>query len=228
MCGRFTLKTPVEVLADFFGLEEMPDLTPRYNIAPTQPVVTVLVLTGDRQFRLMRWGLVPSWAKDLAIGNRMINARAETIAQKPSFRLAFAKRRCLIMADGFYEWPKKGADKTPYYITRQDGGPMAFAGLWERWDPPAGGEPVESCTIITTEANELIAPFHHRMPVILDPEHFDVWLDPGLDDPQALMALLQPYPAGEMTAHMVSTEVNRPSNDSPICIKPVPSREDPP
>jgi len=155
----------------------------------------------------------------------MINARAETVAEKPAFRSAFAKRRCLIMADGFYEWPKKSTDKTPYYVTRQDEGPMAFAGLWERWEPPAGGELLESCTIITTEANELIPPFHHRMPVILEPEDFDLWLSPGVDDPQALRGLLRPYPASGMTAYMVSTEVNRPSNDSPICIKALRSPE---
>ncbi len=132
MCGRFTLTTPVPVLAKFFGVADLPDLQPRFNVAPTQPIATVLVLTGDREFKLMRWGLVPSWAKDLSIGSRMINARAETLAEKPSFQTALRKRRCIIMADGFYEWQHKGQPRQPYHIVNRDRSPMGFAGLWDR------------------------------------------------------------------------------------------------
>ncbi len=221
MCGRFTLRTPVEDLASFFGVAEMPELTPRYNIAPTQPVATVLVLTGDRRFRLMRWGLIPPWAKDPSIGSRMINARAETIAQKPAFRSAFRHRRCLIMADGFYEWQRRGSLKQPYYIVSRDHSPLGLAGLWERWQPPEGGEELESCTIITTAANALVRRFHDRMPVILDPADFGLWLDTEATEPQRLLALLKPYDAQKLEAYPVSAEVNSPANDRPVCIQPV-------
>ena len=236
MCGRFTLKTAVGELAERFGLPERPDLEPRYNIAPTQPVATVLVLTGEREFRLMRWGLVPPWAKDLSVGSRMINARAETVAEKPAFRSALRARRCLIMADGFYEWQRTGTVKQPYYVAMADGRPFAFAGLWERWQgspkagesalgtpsPPGGGEAVESCTIITTDANQLVAAFHERMPVILDAEAFELWLDPAVTDPARVLPLLRPYPAGKMLAWPVSTAVNRPGHESGELIKPAP------
>ena len=225
MCGRYTLTTPVEKLAKFFGLPEDPDLGPRYNIAPTQPVATVLVLTGERRFRLMRWGLVPHWAKDLSIGSRMINARAETVAEKPAFRSAFHDRRCLIMADGFYEWKHDGGAKHPYYIVRKDRSPFAFAGLWERWGPPEGGELVESCTIITTQANELVAEFHGRMPVILDPVDFDLWLATGVTDPQSLLGLLKPYPAEKMEAFPVSSVVNSPGHETDECVQPIEKSE---
>ena len=221
MCGRFTLRTPVEDLADFFHLPDTPDLTPRYNIAPTQPVATVLVVTGDRQFRVMRWGLVPSWAKDLRIGSRMINARAETLAVKPAFRSALRERRCLVMADGFYEWQQKAGGKQPYHVVKKDGSPFAFAGLWERWEPPGGGEPVASCTIITTQANDLVRAFHERMPVILDQEDFDLWLDPTVTDPLRVLPLLRPYPADKMKAYPVSSVVNSPRHESEECVHPL-------
>ena len=221
MCGRFTLQTPVKELATFFGLAETPDLAARYNIAPTQPVATVVVLTGNRRLRLMRWGLVPPWAKDLSIGSRMINARAETVAEKPAFRSAFKHRRCLVMADGFFEWQTKGKAKQPYHVARKDGSPFAFAGLWERWEPADGGEPVESCTIITTEANALVRRFHDRMPVILDPEDFDLWLDPAVTEPERLPPLLRPYPAEKMEAYPVSSIVNSPAHESAECLQPV-------
>lgn len=221
MCGRFTLSLPVPALLSHFGLAEMPALPPRYNIAPTQSVAAVLVLTGDREFRLMRWGLIPSWAKDPAIGSRMINARAETVAQKPTFRTALKDRRCLIMADGFYEWDKKGESKQPYHVVRRDNAPLAFAGLWDRWEPAQGGEPVESCTIITTEANAVVAAFHERMPVILDPDDYPLWLDPEVREAQKLLPLLRPYPAEKMVAHPVGTLVNSPAHESPDCIVPV-------
>ena len=225
MCGRFTLTTVPKDLATLFDLPEPPDLAPRYNIAPTQPVATVLVLTGDRQFRLMRWGLVPSWAKDLRIGSRMINARGETVADKPAFRSALRKRRCLIMADGFYEWQQGAKPKQPYYVTRKDKSPLAFAGLWERWQPPEGGDAVDSCTIVTTEANALVGAFHQRMPVILDREDFDLWLDPAVTDPARLLPLLKPYSAEKMDAYPVSRLVNSPSYESPECLQPVAAPE---
>ena len=223
MCGRFTLRTPVEELAKFFHLPETPRLTPRYNIAPTQPVATVLVMTGDRLFRMMRWGLVPHWAKDLSIGSRMINARSETIAEKPAFRSALRERRCLVMADGFYEWQRKGTIKQPHYVIKKGKSPFAFAGLWERWQPPEGGDAVESCTIITTEANVLVRTFHERMPVILDQEDFGLWLDPSVTEPQRLLPLLKPYPAEKMEAYPVSSVVNSPGHESGECIQPIPS-----
>jgi putative SOS response-associated peptidase YedK len=220
MCGRFTLKTPFEDLAKHFRVD-VPDLPLRFNIAPTQPVATVLVLTGDRQFRMMRWGLVPYWAKDPSIGSRMINARAETIAEKPAFKKALHERRCIIMSDGFYEWAKKGQAKQPMYIVNRDGTPFGFAGLWDRWQPPEGGEPVESCTIITTDANELVGAFHDRMPVILGPEDYDSWLDPAIREPERLLPLLKSYPAAKMEAYPVSPVVNSPANESPECVKPL-------
>jgi putative SOS response-associated peptidase YedK len=180
----------------------------------------VLVLTGDREFRLMRWGLVPSWAKDLSIGSRMINARAETVAEKPSFRKALRERRCIVMADGFYEWEHKVQPRQPFHIVNRDGSPLGFAGLWERWKPPEG-EPVESCTIITTKANEVVGRFHDRMPVILEPSDYDLWLDPGVQEPERVLPLLKQYPAERMEAHPVSTLVNSPSHESPECLKPV-------
>ena len=169
----------------------------------------------------MRWGLVPSWAKDLSIGSRMINARAETVAEKPAFRQAFRERRCLIMADGFYEWRTTGRSKQPYHITHRDKAPFGFAGLWDRWQPPGGGQPIESCTIITTAANELVAEYHDRMPVILDLADYDLWLDPTVHEPQRLLPLLKPYPASKMVAYPVSSIVNSPTNESPDCVKPL-------
>ena len=220
MCGRFTLKTPPSALAKFFGLPETPDLAPRFNVAPTQPVATVLVLTGDRQFRMMRWGLVPSWAKDLSIGNRMINARAETIVEKPSFRTALRERRCIVMADGFYEWEHKAQPRRPFHIVNKDGTPLGFAGLWERWKPPEG-DPIESCTIITTTANELVGKLHDRMPVILEPGDYDLWLDPSVREPERVLPLLRQYPAKKMESFPVSTLVNSPAHESPECLKPL-------
>jgi putative SOS response-associated peptidase YedK len=168
----------------------------------------------------MRWGLIPRWAKDPSIGNRMINARAETVASKPAFREAFQGRRCLLPADGFYEWKRCGARKQPMYLRMLDGRPFAFAGLWARWRPE-GGEPVESCTILTTEPNELVADIHKRMPVILPPQDYGPWLDPETRDPARLSGMLQPYSAEEMIAYPVSTRVNRPEHDDPDCVEPV-------
>ncbi len=225
MCGRFTLSSPGEVLAELFELVEMPEITPRYNIAPTQPVVAVHASEGaGRHCEMMHWGLIPSWADDPAIGARMINARAETVATKPSFRSAFRQRRCLVVADGFYEWQKLERRKQPHHIRLRDGRPFAFAGLWENWesgDRASVPASVRSCTIITTEPNELVAPLHNRMPVILHTRDYSVWLASEAKQFDTLGRLLRPYPADEMEASPVSTRVNKPSNDSPECIEPI-------
>lgn len=218
MCGRYTLKTPADVLAERFEIEESPSsLIPSYNIAPTQEVAAVVEEDDKRKLEMCHWGLIPSWAKDPAIGNKMINARAETVHEKPSFRSAFKKRRCLILADGFYEWQKTDSGKQPFYIHMKDGSPFAFAGLWETWK---NGEEIRSCAIITTEANDLMDEIHHRMPVILPPENYDLWLDPDFDEREPLTSLLRPYPDGAMEAYPVSRKVNRPANDEPGCIEP--------
>ena len=218
MCGRYTLKTPTNVLAEWFEIEESPSsLTSSYNIAPTQKVAAVVEEDDKRKLEMFHWGLIPSWAKDPAIGNKMINARAETVSEKPSFRSAFKKRRCLILADGFYEWQKTDNGKQPYHVRMEDGSPFAFAGLWETWK---NDEEIRSCAIITTEANDLMGEIHHRMPVILPPENYDLWLDPDFDEKEPLTSLLRPYPDEAMEAYPVSRKVNRPANDEPGCIEP--------
>ena len=218
MCGRYTLAVSAGDLADRFGLTgDLPDLTPRYNVAPTQQVAAVLADGGGRKLEMLRWGLVPSWAKDPGIGARMINARGETVAEKPSFRSAFKRSRCLIPADGFYEWQKAAGGKQPFHIRMRDGSPFAFAGLWERWD--SDGEELLTCAIITTSANEVVGEVHDRMPVILPEEDHDLWLDPDFDQKDALTTLLKPYPAEAMEAYAVSRFVNRPGNDDERCIE---------
>ncbi|MEG4282177.1 SOS response-associated peptidase [Microcoleus sp. A006_D1] len=219
MCGRFTLNTSAKILAEFFKLSEIPDIKARYNIAPTQSVATVTVSPEkiERQFQFMRWGLIPSWAKDLKIGSKMINARSETVAEKPAFRSAIKHRRCLIIADGFYEWLPQGKHKQPYYFQTAQGAPFAFAGLWENWQSPEG-ESIVSCTIITTAANETVQPVHDRMPVILPDSAWEKWLDPA-NSAQQVLPLLKPYAAAAMTAKAVSAIVNSPTRDSPECIQ---------
>ncbi len=219
MCGRFSLSQGAEAIAEVFDLAEVPNLEPRYNIAPTSLVPTVLCASehSDRQLRLLRWGLIPSWAKDPAMGARLINARAETVAEKPSFRTAFRHRRCLVVADGFYEWQRQERKKQPFYFRLQDRQPFAFAGLWEHWEAP-DGKVIESCTILTTEANELLRPIHDRMPVILDRKDYDLWLDPAVQNAEPLQQLLRPYKADAMMSYPVSTQVNNPANNSPECI----------
>ena len=220
MCGRFTLRTPAHRLAEAFGVDALPNLAPRYNIAPTQDVVAIRHADAGRELAMLRWGLIPGWAKDPAIGSRMINARAETVAEKPSFRAAFRQRRCLVAADGFYEWQKAAeGPKQPYYIRLESDAPFAIAGLWERWRDPAG-ETVESCTLITTEANAALAPIHPRMPVILAPADYDAWLDPRPASPDALHDLLRPYPGAEMAVIPIGRHVNNVRNDDPGCIEP--------
>lgn len=223
MCGRYTQTQSASAIAAAFDLDDVPTLPPRYNIAPTQLVGTVVQTQQhrDRQFRVLRWGLVPSWAKDPAIGSRMINARAETVAEKPSFRTALRYRRCLVIADGFYEWQRQGSKKQPYYFQLDDHRPFGFAGLWEHWESQTTGEILETCTILTTEANDVLRPGHDRMPVILQPEEYDRWLDPDLNKSADLLPLLRPYPAEAMQSYPVSSLVNRATSDQPECIQPL-------
>ena len=236
MCGRYSLTTPVEALRRLFDFPEQPNLAPRYNIAPTQQVAAVRLAPpavgaeeggaeaaheAGRHLAMLRWGLIPSWAKDAAIGGRMINARAETLAGKPAFRAAFRKRRCLLAADGFYEWRKRaGGPKQPYRIALEDGGPFAFAGLWARWRDPREGAWVETCTIVTTGANTLLRPIHHRMPVILDPADHAAWLDPATA-PEAAQKLLGPHAGAGLVAYPISLRVNKVANDDPAVIVPL-------
>jgi putative SOS response-associated peptidase YedK len=219
MCGRYTLTTPGDVLAPALGLESAPTLVPRYNIAPSQQVPIVRASAGGRRELVdARWGLVPHWAKEAAIGNRLINARAETLAEKPAFRDSFRRRRCLIPADGFYEWQTLGKSKQPWLLRLAGGAPFAFAGLWSRWREPASGEELDTCAIVTTTPNELAATVHDRMPVILPPDVFAAWLDPASPGPAALLV---PFPAASMTAYPVSRRVNDPTHDGPDCVQPV-------
>jgi putative SOS response-associated peptidase YedK len=217
MCGRFTLRTPAHVLAQVFGLDGVPVFSPRYNIAPTQDVLAVTLNDQQKRgFVLLRWGLIPSWADDPKIGSRMINARAESVRTKPSFRHAFKHNRCLILADGFFEWQKRGATKQPMFIGQRDGCPFAFAGLWERWQK--GPQEINSCTIITTEANDFMRPVHDRMPVILSPADYDQWFTA---DPSDAEQLLRPNSTDELTMIPVGKIVNSPRNDVPECVLPV-------
>jgi putative SOS response-associated peptidase YedK len=222
MCGRFTLTDPNADLAVQFNLPEIPDMQPRYNIAPTQPVAAVRIgaESAVREMILLHWGLIPFWAKDPKIGARMINARSETVAEKPAFRVALRRRRCLVLADGFYEWQKQNGAKQPYYVRLRDGRAFAFAGLWEQWSGP-NGEVIESCTLITTRPNELLRPLHNRMPVILDPADYELWLDTEVHQPDVVLPLLQPYPGTDMEAYPVTRWVNSPRNDGPRCIEPL-------
>lgn len=208
-----------ELVAELFDLKGVPDLPPRYNIAPTQSVPSVVADEGSgRVLRMMHWGLVPRWAKDPSIGSRMINARSETVAEKPSFRSAMKRRRCLIPADGFYEWKKTEGGKQPYYIQLSSGKPFAFAGLHELWT--GGGESaLESCTIITTTPNELMAGLHNRMPVIISEEDFDEWLEPVELGADRRGELLAPWAGEPLVARPVSRTVNSPRNDSPACVE---------
>ncbi|MCC6456519.1 MAG: SOS response-associated peptidase [Caldilineaceae bacterium] len=226
MCGRFTLHTSPEQIAAQFDVEQ-PRLADRYNIAPTQPVGIVRLdreATG-REWALVHWGLIPSWAKEPSIGARMINARGETVAEKPSFRAAMRRRRCLLPADGFYEWKREGRGKQPYHIRMRSQEPFALAGLWEIWTAPDGSE-IQSCTIITTEANEVTSPLHDRMPVILNPEDYEQWLGQGKDadakEIDQLRHLIRPFDAGLMEVYPVSPKVNSPLYDGPDCIEPLP------
>lgn len=209
MCGRFAFYSPSEATAALFGASGSLDMKPRYNIAPTQDIAAVcLDKDGGRELTTLRWGLVPSWAKDPSIGNRMINARAETVAEKPSFRAAYRRRRCLVLADGFYEWHTEGSGKTPYFISLGDGSPFAFAGLWEHWQDKDSDETLYSATLLTTAASDFMSALHHRMPIILDPARADIWLAGGDDTVQNAV---QDTP--RLRAWPVGRDVNNPRNE---------------
>ena len=226
MCGRFTLRTPLSVLSQQFLFDLGPvaaeiAVRPRYNVAPTQTIAAVRREEGSakRTLAWLYWGLIPSWAKDAKMSASMINARSETAAEKPAFRSAFARRRCLILTDGFFEWKKVGKEKQPYLYRMRDERPFAFAGLWECWRGPAGSEgpPLESGTILTTTANELCRELHERMPVILEESDYERWLDPAASK-EDLQVLLAPFPAEEMKAEPVSRRVNNARNDDAECV----------
>jgi putative SOS response-associated peptidase YedK len=220
MCGRYSLSVSPARIQQQFELPLVPDLGARYNIAPTQAVPVVRQTGSRRELALLRWGLIPHWAREERTGYSMINARAETVAQKPAFRAAMRTRRCLVPADGFYEWRAAGRVKQPYHIRLRDADVFAFAGLWEHWTGEDGRE-IESFTIIVTDANEQLRPIHDRMPVILSPGDYALWLDPAVRDPQRLMPLLKPYPSERVLLTPVSPRVNSPGNDDPDCIAPV-------
>lgn len=220
MCGRYSLTVDASAIQELFPfLRIPPEMQPRFNIAPGQPIA-VIPNDGKDRLDFFKWGLVPSWAKDPEIGNRLINARAETLAEKPSFRNAFRYHRCLVLADGFYEWAKNNGGKTPTYIRLASQKPFAFAGLWDLWHAPDGSE-LYSCTIITTQPNSLMEKIHNRMPVIVSPDNYSAWLNPQPGNPTYLSTLLTPYPAELMTAYPVSKAVNNPANESPECIQPI-------
>ena len=243
MCGRFTLRAPASVIAEQFALFEVPPFTARFNIAPTQPVPVIRMRIGPsaaltpgpspatgegrdrkdsatlgRELVWLRWGLVPGWANDPAIGSRLINARAETAAEKPAFRTALRQRRCLVAADGFYEWQQAGRTKQPYFIHFCDDRPFALAALWDAWEG-ADHARLETCTLLTTGPNDLLRPIHDRMPAILPPQAYCCWLDPAVQDPRQLSPLLVPYPSDQMEAYRVGSLVNSPSHDAPGCIE---------
>jgi putative SOS response-associated peptidase YedK len=221
MCGRFTLTVdPAQAQENFNNFTFPEKFAPRFNIAPTQPI---LAIPNDEKFTadFFIWGLIPMWAKDPSIGNRLINARAETLAEKPSFRGSLKYKRCLILADGFYEWKSSDGkkSKTPFFIHMKDRKPFAFAGLWDSWNSPEGSQ-LKTCTIITTEPNELMSLLHNRMPVILHPRDYDKWLDPSSQTPDQLIPLLKPFPAEMMDAYPVTPLVNKPANDTPELVVP--------
>ena len=217
MCGRFALPTPEE-LASHFNLKKTPGLEPRYNITPSQDIAAVRLISGtpDRELVMLKWGLIPFWAKDKKIGYKLINARAEGIAGKPAFRAAFRQRRCLIPARGFFEWLHTTKTKQPYFVRLKETDILAFAGLWEHWQGE-DGEIIESCTIITTRANTTVGKIHDRMPAIIEPVQYENWLDPHAAN-QALLSMLKPFPAQQMVAYPVGLEVNNPKNDNPDCL----------
>ncbi len=214
------MKTPAPVLAKAFGLPDVPELAERFNIAPTQGVAVVRAGAEGRRLDMLRWGLIPAWVKDPKQAPTLVNARVDTLLEKPSFRGAFRSRRCLIPADGFYEWKTVNGKKQPMYFSMSDAAPFALAGLWERWEGP-DGTVIASCTTLTTEPNSVVSPIHDRMPVILPPEAFALWLDPGVTDTRMLLPLLGPYPAESMQVHPVSPRVNAATAEGPDCIVPV-------
>ena len=221
MCGRFTLQITKEMIAEIFGVPITQDIQPHYNIAPTQQVAVIRTYPDEtRHLDFLHWGLIPSWAKDPSIGHKMINARSETAHEKPAFKYAFHHHRCLIPASGFYEWSTDGTKKKPLYIHLKKEIPLAFAGLWDHWKSPAG-DVIESCTILTNSSNTLLKPVHDRMPVILDPKDYGLWLNPRISAIESLKYIFEPYPSDKMEMYPVSDIVNSPRNDTLECIKPL-------
>ncbi|WP_017728781.1 SOS response-associated peptidase [Halalkalibacterium ligniniphilum] len=218
MCGRYTLTASKEQVEEQLQIE-LTEYNPRYNIAPSQKVLSLVSDGEKRKAGYLQWGLVPVWAKDKKIGYKMINARGETVDQKPAFKRLLARRRCLIVADGFYEWKRTEEEKKPYRIIMNEGKIFTFAGLWDRWTQ--GDEEIVSCTIITTKPNDLMVTIHDRMPVIISEEERDTWLDPAIQDTHIVKNLIKPYAAEEMMAHEVSTVVNSPKNEVEECIRPL-------
>lgn len=220
MCGRFTLTADLEAIQQAFDLKTVPDgMPPRYNIAPSQPVA-VITNEASAELTFYQWGLLPSWSKDRTIASKLINARSETAQDKPSFRSAFKRRRCIIPADGFFEWQQRDGGKVPLFIHFEGRPVFALAGLWEIWRSPEGDE-IRTCTILTTEANDFMKPIHNRMPVILDRADYDLWLSPKEEPAQALQPLMRPHDPAHMMAYPVSKMVNYPNNDTPQVIEPV-------
>jgi putative SOS response-associated peptidase YedK len=219
MCGRYSISSAPEAVRRLFRYLEQPNFPPRYNVAPTQPVPVVRMVNGERHFALVRWGLIPSWVKDPKTFTLLINARGESVIDKPAFRAAMRRRRCLFPANGFYEWKTEGSRKRPYFVRLKSGGPMAFAGLWEVWSGP-NGEEMETAAIVTTNANRMLSAIHHRAPVIVPPEAFDFWLDCDKIDAKTAAALIAPAPEALLEVYEVSPAVNRIVNDSPALIEP--------
>jgi putative SOS response-associated peptidase YedK len=226
MCGRYAITSAPEAIRALFRYDERPNFPPRYNVAPTQPIPIVRLNEGKREFALVRWGLIPSWVKDPKTFSLLINARGESVIDKPAFRAAMRRRRCLIPADGFYEWKPVGERKRPYFVRLKSGRPLAFAGLWETWTGP-NGEEMDSAAIVTTNANRALAAIHERMPVIVPPEAFDLWLDCGKVDAPTAAALIAPAPEGLLDVYEVSTAVNRVANDDARLVAPLAAPTEP-
>ena len=222
MCGRYSLTVTPDELCRLCGIDNKLNLRPRFNVAPTQAAPVVRKTRGERKMDMLRWGLIPSWSKDAAIASKLINARGETVAEKPSFRSAYESRRCLVPVDGFYEWRTEGGKKQPFRIGFREGKPFAFAGLWESWTVPEGlkdtGDTVETFTIVTTNANPKLVPIHHRMPVIVDPTDYELWLEGGSDEANAV---IKPFSQDDMAFYRVSTRVNNVRNDDEACVEPL-------
>ena len=218
MCGRYAVTSAPEAIRALFGYPEQPNFPPRYNVAPTQPIAIVRLTEGKRQFALVRWGLLPSWVKDPKDFTLVINARGESVMDKPAFSAAMKRRRCLVPADGFYEWKAIGAAKQPFYVRARSGAPLAFAGLWETWTGP-NGEEMETAAIVTTRANRTLAGIHERMPVVIPPDAFNLWLDCANVDDKTAASLIAPAPDDLLEAYEVSTAVNRTANDDPKLIE---------
>jgi len=225
MCGRYAVTSAPEAIRALFGYPEQPNFPPRYNVAPTQPIAIVRLIDGKRQFALVRWGLLPSWVKDPKNFSLLINARGESLTDKPAFSAAVKRRRCLVPADGFYEWKTSRVGKQPYFVRAKSGGPIAFAGLWETWMGP-NGEELETAAIVTTRANRTLDEIHDRMPVVVPPEAFNLWLDCANVDVETAMTLVAPAPDAVLEAYTVSSAVNRTANDNPALLEPRPPGEE--